>query len=285
VRGYENGLHAPGTPPAPYVASVPYNLLKRDDSLFCGQPPATVDATCSYFALLAQQMSPEAARASLGQLESLRVAMDNDHYKGWSLLASVGGMPKAEAAILWGFPVHSGPVIELAPPLLVPMPVAADEIRLAVNGALDPATVTAFRPTVQPGSVYLLNLAALATGNLLAGFPEFTATFAGDSITIKAAAPLAGGGTPYAIIVSTAAKSPAGKALVAPPVSVLLKARGAISSGGKSQVSSVSDAEAVQLEAGRAQLAALLDNATLGAVTGLHRDNIAYLFAFNVGAP
>jgi hypothetical protein len=279
VRGYGNGIRT--TTGNQVVASVPYNLLKRDESLTC-EKGAAVDGSCKYFALLAQQAPPEAARASLLQLEALRVAM-KDTFKGWDLLAGVGGIPKAEAAMLWGFPTHSGPVIELAPPLIAPA-VTADTITLAVNGAVDPATVAAFRPTIQPGTVYLLNLAALNEGNLRDGFPEATATFAAGAITIKAATPLLAGGL-YAVIVSNGVKNPSGKALVAPPVTVLLKARGQISVAGKSQVSSASDADAAILEGGRAQLKALLDNTTLAALTGLTREKIAYLYAFVVGAP
>jgi hypothetical protein len=279
VRGYANGVKT--TTGSQVVASVPYNLLKRDESLFCKQTAATVDASCGYFALLAQQMAPEAARASLGQLESLRTAMNA--YHGWELLAGVG-IPKAEAAVLWGFPTHSGPVIELRPPLQVPV-VKSDEIQLAVNGAVDPATVIAFQPTVQAGSVYLMNIAALMMGNLRDGFPEMTATFANGVITLKTAAPLVPGGA-YAVIVSNQVKGPTGKAMVAPPVSVFLKSRGALSVAGKSQVSSLPDEQALALETmGRAPLVALLDNAMLGLVTGLNRGNISYLFAFTVEAP
>ena len=282
VRGYANGVKT--TTGNEVVASVPYNLLKRDfapgDSLLCGQTAATVDGTCRFFALLSQQMSADAARASLGQLESLRLAMTG--YHGWDLVAGFG-IPKAETVVLWGFPTHSGPVIELNPPVQVPA-VAGDQIQLAVNGAVDPATVIAFQPTVQAGSVYLMNLTALATGNLRDGFPVMTATFASGIITLKAAAPLTPGGL-YAVIVSNQVKGPTGKAMVAPPVSVFLKARGPLSVAGKSQVSTVGDANALALEAGRSQLSALLDNAMLGLLTGLNRDNIAYLYAFAVGAP
>ena len=58
-------------------------------------------------------MSPEAARASLLRLEPLRLAMVG--LRGWQLMEGVGGIPMSEAAMVWGFPVHSNPVIDLNP--------------------------------------------------------------------------------------------------------------------------------------------------------------------------
>jgi hypothetical protein len=280
IRGYDNGLRAGGKP---VVASVIYNLLKRDDSLTCmTQPPAAIPETCAYLGLLSQQMSPEAARASLVRLEMLRVIMGS--LMGWQLMDTLGGIPKAEAAMLWAFPIHSAPVIDLNPVVgLAPKVVAADEIRLAVNGELDPATVTAFRAFAQSGSVYLINLTALPMMSP-AAFPAITASYADGTITIKGAQPFVSGMT-YGIFVTKRAKNAGGKSLVAPPLSVLLMARGKlVGDDGKSTVSSVSDLEAGLLEAGRAQLAPLFDNGLFVATTGITREQLAYLYAFPLSA-
>jgi hypothetical protein len=290
VRGYANGVRAGGKE---VVASLAYNLLKREESLAC-QPaaetcavavvPAAIPATCPYFQLLAQQMAPAAAQANIAQLEQLRCAIRNT-FHGWEALAALGGIPKAEAAMLWGFPTHSSPVIELDPAAgLVPQVVPPSEIRLAVNGELDPATVNAYRLGQNEGSVYLLNVGALATNMIGAGFPSATATYAAGVISVKSVDPLPPGA--YAVIVSRSAKSPTGKALVPPPAVMLALARGPIvNAAGVSQVTSVSNAQAVQLEQGRLQLAPLVNDPMFAALTRLSRETIAYVFSFTVGAP
>jgi hypothetical protein len=283
VRGYEGGIRAGGKP---VVASVVYNLLKRDDSLTCRadtRSPEMIEASCPYLGLLAQQMTAEAARASLGRLEELRQFMGAT--MGWTLMESVGGIPKAEAAMLWAFPIHSGPVIDLNPAVgLQPQLAATDEIRLAVNGELDPSTVRAFRAFSSAGTVYLINLTALAAMSP-ASFPAVAATYADGVISIKGAAPFERGQL-YGVFVTKGVKSPGGKSLVAPPVSVLLMARGRlVGADGKSTVSSVGDSEALLLEAGRQQLAALFENTLFTATTGISREELAYLFAFPLGAP
>ncbi len=288
VRGYTGGIRAGGQP---VVASVVYNLLKREREgdgpeavLTCGAAsPQAIDATCAYLGLLSQQMSVEAARASLVRLEGLRQAMLT--LRAWELMETIGGIPKAEVAMLWGFPVQKGPVIELNPRAgLQPQVAAADEMRLPVNGAIDPATVRAFR-IGNPGTVYFVNLTALAAGDLPGGFPAVTASASAGSIVIKGASAFERGKI-YGIIVTRGVKADGGKALVPPPISVLLMARGSLMGGdGRSTVSSVSDQDAIQLEVGRVQLAALLDNATFVGVTGLRREDIAYLFAFPLVTP
>jgi hypothetical protein len=288
VRGYERGIRAGGKP---VVASVIYNLLKREREpdgpaqvLTCGATSAdAIDATCPYLDLLSQQMSVEAARASLVRLESLRQAMIT--FRGWELMEAVGGIPKAEVAMLWGFPVHRAPVIDLNPKTgLQPQVTAADELRLAVNGEVDAATIQAFR-IGNPGTVYFVNLTALAAGDLAGGFPAVTASVSGGAIVIKGSAPFERGKT-YGIFVTRGAKTTMGTALVPPPISVLLMSRGKLSgSDGKSTVSSVSDEDALLLELGRQQLAMLLDSNLFVSVTGLEREDIAYLFAFPLGAP
>jgi hypothetical protein len=282
IRGYDNGLRADGKP---VVASVVYNLLKRDDTLTCKtvQSPAEIEDSCPYLALLSQQMSAEAARATLVRLEALRVVLAS--LQGWQLMDTVGGIPKAEAAMLWAFPIHSAPVIDLNPVAgLQPQVVAADEIRLAVNGEVDPATVTAFRAFAQPGTVYLINLSALAQMSPTA-FPAVTASYADGAITIKGAQPFVSGMT-YGIFVTKGVKNAGGKSMVAPPLSVLLMAQGPLlGDDGKSTVSSISDLEATLLEAGRRQLAPLFENSLFVATTGITREQLAYLYAFPLSAP
>jgi hypothetical protein len=78
---------------------------------------------------------------------------------------------------------------------------------------------------------------------------------------------------------------PSGVSLVPAPISVLLSlAYPVADANGKSLISSVADSDAVVLEAGRAELAALFDSATFGPLTGLSRDNIVYCFAFTFEA-
>jgi len=61
--------------------------------------------------------------------------------------------------------------------------------------------------------------------------------------------------------------------------------RGAlVDAAGHSTVAGVSDVDAAMLEAGRAQLAPLLDNASLTGLTGINRQNLVYCFAFQFGA-
>ncbi|HEY0707532.1 MAG TPA: hypothetical protein VGG33_12095 [Polyangia bacterium] len=292
LRGYEAGIRAGGKP---VVASVTYNLLKREAPLTCAPAaapiadPAAISPACPYYQLLSTQPGATDAgtRASLLQLEQLRQVFALPPPMGlgaWALLAAVGGIPKAEAAVLWGFPVHSAPVIDLDPNVgLAPRVMAPDEIHLGVNGTLAPETVKAFRIAESVGSVYFMNLAALGQGNLFSGFPPITATYAGGSIVIKTATPLSPG--LYGVVVTRDVKSTTGAAMVSPPISVLLMARGPLVDGaGKSLVSSVSDANAAQLELGRQQLAPLLENPMLTGSTWQRREQIAYLYAFAVGA-
>ena len=70
------------------------------------------------------------------------------------------------------------------------------------------------------------------------------------------------------------------------PISVLLSLKYPVADKyGTSTISTVSDADAVVLEAGRQQLATLFDNPVFGPLTGVTRDNLVYCFAFTFGAP
>ena len=276
VRGYEGGIRAGGKT---VVASTTYNLLKREESLTCTEmtAPEAVPASCKFLTLLTQQMAEAMARGSLATLEGLRRRMA----MAWPLMEGVGGIPKKEAAMLWTFPIHKASVIDG-----LPVPAGADEIRLAVNGPVDPATVSAFRPAEEQGSVILMNLKALMVTplDLAAAFPSNTSSFADGQIVIKAAAPLEVGGL-YGIAVTKQAKNPAGQSLVPSPITVLLMARGpVVDATGRITVSSLSDQmQAMQLEGGRQQLRALLDNESLAELTGLRREQLAYLIAIPWG--
>ncbi len=287
VRGYEKGIRVAGKPVA---ASVTYNLLKREQPLTCvpvaeqWKPiaPAAIDARCPFLQLLAAQLPDPLARAALVQLEEIRLRIRDGG--GWTAVERLGGIAKDDLAILWGFPTHSGPVIDLDPtrqlgPRVTP---AGDEIQLPVNGTIDPATVKAFRLAREPGSVYLMDLMALGQDRIGQGFPAITASYAGGMISIKTATPLAKGGL-YGVLVSREVKSLGGKAMVPPPPSVLLTARGPVANtGGKSLVANVSDADALQIEFVRAQLEKLFDDANFQALTGIRRETIGF---FSVVVP
>ena len=282
VRGYEGGIRAGGKP---VVASTTYNLLRREESLTCA--PATtpdmetlpsaeaIPAGCGYLAVLTRQMSELSARANLATLESLRRRLR----PGWGWMEQAGGIPRKEAAMLSMFPIHKAPVIDT-----LPRATGADEIRMTVNGALDPATVKGFRLAEQPGSVVLMNLGALAMGDLVAGFPAATITYVGGEIVIKGAAPFTLGSI-YGVVVTKAAKDTAGRSMIPPPLSVLLMARGpVVDAAGNPTVSAlVGDSRAPTIEVGRQQLSALLDNPTIFELSGVSREQIAFLIAIPWG--
>ena len=282
VRGYEAGIRAADR--RQVVASPVFHLLRQEQSLLCGATaPAEIPPTCPFFALLAQQMPPAQVGMSLFQLEVLRRTMVA--LQAWEVMAAAGGLARPDLVILWGFPVHSAPVIELLPAAgKRPTLIGPQQVALAVNGLLDPATVTAFSPGM-PGTVYLVNTTALAQGDLAGGFPAVTAAYANGQIVITSAAPLVPGAV-YAIAVTQGVKNPAGVPLVPPPISVLLKSQGAlVDAAGKSTVPSVPDAEAAALELGRRQLAAVLDDMAFRTSTGITRDQLAYLYASTLEGP
>jgi hypothetical protein len=282
VRGYADGVKA--TSGRQVVASVPYYLLKRDNSVSCGATTAAeVPATCAPYALLASSMGDAVARASVVQLETLRGSYNDLHTT--QLLQQVGHIPEPELAVYWAFPIHSSPVAELDPKAgQVPQLVGDRELRVAVKGTLDPTTLTA---TVagKPGTVTLLDLTAAAGGNLVAGLPPFDVTYEGGAVVLRTHDPLVAKHQ-YGVFLSSGATSTDGKGLVPSPVSFLLTARGPlVDAAGNSTVSSVSNLDAMLLEAGRAALVDLFDNPLIGALTGLDRSKVAYVYAFPYGAP
>ena len=281
VRGYGRGLKT--STGRELVAPVPYFLLKQDSSLTCGAPtPEAIPEKCPAYALLANQMSPAAARTTAAQLEALRGSYNQLH--ATELLAQPGGIPRGELAIYWAFPTHRSPVAEVDPPTgAVPRALDARTLAVAVNGMLDGSKLT---PTTagKPGTVTLLDLTAAMQSNLIAGLPAFDVEFQAPSLLVKTHDPLVAGHQ-YGLFLSTGITSPDGKPLVASPVSFLLTARGTLVNGGKSQVGGVSDADAVMLEAGRAALRDLFDNPVIQALTGLDRAKLAYVYAFPYGGP
>jgi hypothetical protein len=282
VRGYDAGVRAASGKPV--VGSPTLALIKQEASLTCGAESAdAIDEECPAFKLLVQSQPAPLARASLVTLERIRAGYAASGV--WEGMAAAG-LPKAEIASLWGFPIHSGSVAELDPSVgLVPHVTAADEIRVAVQGEVDPATVTAFVVRETPGSVVLMDLTAAAAGDLVAGFPRIDASYADGAIVISGSQPF----TPahqYGLFMTRAVHDPSGAALVPPPISVLLTSTWLVADdAGKSELSSVADADAVVLEAGRAQLAELFDNPFFQPLTGIVREDLVYCFAFEFQGP
>ncbi len=289
VRGYANGVKAVGPVEAvdgiEVVASSVMFLLKEETSLMCGAATAAdIPASCPYMTLLTQQMPDAEARASLVSLEAVRQGLGA--LGAFGAMTDLGGMPKAEQAVLWAFPTHSASVIELDPTKgLLPKVNGTREIRLKVKGEVDPATVTAWSLDA-PGTVFLLDLTALANDDLGGGLPAFSVAVADGALVLTADADLPDGHT-IATLVTTGVKNPAGVALVAPPITVLLKSRGPlVDAQGHSQVpSDVSDGDAAQLEGGRADFATLLDDELFASLTGLARADLAYVYGFNFPNP
>jgi len=296
VRGYTDGVRAVGG--REVVGSPVQALLKQETSLTCGaSDAASVDPACPAVALLAQ--SAEAAGASAAdavqgasaqavQLEAIRLSLIADG--AWDAIEA-HGLPKAETAVLWGFPVHTASVAEVDPTAgLVPRVTSPTQIRIAVQGTVDPATVVAFSVGGPASTLMLLDLTELAMGgtHIPMGFPHVTASYSGGDIVVDADAPFVAGHT-LGIFMRKEMTDAAGKPLVPSPISVLLRLHGAlVDAQGHSQISTVADGDAQQLEAGRAMLAALFDDQSLAFVTGgfLKREDLTYAYAFPYeGAP
>lgn len=282
VRGYDRGVKAASG--RVVVAPVPYVLLKQTSSLTCGAAtPDAIAVTCPAYQLVAGQMDPTAARATLLQLEALRASYRM--LQVTELLEEVGGIPPSELAMFWAFPTHSAPVAELNPAGgALPQVMAPNTIKVAVKGAIDASRLV---PTTagKPGTVTLMDLTATAAADLLAGLPPFDVAYEAGAIVLRTRQPLVAGHQ-YGVFLTSGITSPDGKGLVSSPVSFLLRARGPlVDAAGKSQVSSVPDALAPLLEDGRASLADLLDNPLVQAVVGIERSKLAYVFAFSHGGP
>jgi hypothetical protein len=256
-------------------------LLKEDTSLTCGATdPTAIDPHCPAFEVLAQA-APDTAAAQLVQLEDIRM-------KGYLGLDGFDVMmhadlPKAEIAVLWGFPIHTNSVPLLVPDTAaVPHVPADNQIAVGVQGPVDPTTVSAFVVREKNGPVVVMDLTAAAAGDLAAGFPPVVASYVASAraIVIQAAAPFPSGHT-IGIFFTNAIHSPDGAPLVASPVSVLLTLTAPLVDDAlHSTVSGVSDAEAAMLEEGRKGLAPLLDNPIFAPLTGVTRANLVYAYAF-----
>jgi hypothetical protein len=279
VRGYANGVRAVGG--TEVVGSPIMALLKQDTSLICDAvSPAVIDLKCPAVALLEQSI-PNGGVLNAYLLEQIRSAYVVGN--GWGFVAA-HGLPKDEVAVLWGFPVHSSSVPELDPTVgLMPRVTSATQLRVAVQGPVDPATVSAFAIGGAAGSsVLVLDLDALLANDLAGGFPRVTARFEAGEIIVDATAPFVAGHQ-YGVFMRRTLRDDRGRPLVASPVSKLLTLRGTLlDAQGKSTISTVADADAAQLEAGRQQLGMLFDNPMLAALTGgwLTREELIYCFAF-----
>ena len=304
VRGYGQGVR--DTRGAPAVASTIYTLLKRDTSLTCGATSAeSIDLSCDAYALLEGDASfaklPAAERhraiaENLLQLEQLRLFYRGEDPSApldtWGILANVGRMPKQEVAIAWNFQTHSRSVIELDPQRgLVPSIVSGSEIRVNVKGSLNASTLSPFSLAKAEGTVFLFNVDKLQVDPLdPAALPPFSARLTNNQIIITpddASNSFIDGDT-YALLMTDELTDTRGRPLVASPVTVLLRSRGALTnSKGVSQVGGVDDDSAQALEEGRSQFAALLDDPLIRAgttsaarPTGLVRERLVYLFGF-----
>jgi hypothetical protein len=285
VRGYDGGVRtAAGTE---VVGSPTMSLLKWNDPLDCGvSDPSALDRSCPAYDLLLSQATnsedaPATARAGVEQLQQAWLAYQTAG--AWDLVAAAG-IPKAEVAVLWGFPTHTNSVAELSPPALVPAVTAPNTIAVAVHGPIDPASVVPFVVQKQAGTIVLMDLTAVATGDLVGGLPPIDATVAGGAIVITGQSAFPAGHT-IGLFFTDGLRDPTGAPLVASPVSMLLTFQGALVDGaGHSYIPGVSDSDAAMLEAGRQQLAPLFDNATLGNLTGVKRGKLVYCFAFPFGS-
>jgi hypothetical protein len=279
VRGYANGVRARGG--SEVVGSPTSFLLKQDASLTCGaRSPGEISDDCPALALVSRGRSPAEARGALFQLEAVRTGYDDGG--GFALMQALG-LPKSEIAVLWGFPIHGASVAELDPSAgVVPRVSPAGQLLIDVKGDVDPATLTAIAPGV-PGSIALVDLTAALAGDLAGALVTVEPSFEMGSIALGLGAALDPEHT-YGVFITRAVTDIRGAPLVPSPVSKLLTLRAELTdASGKSQVSSVSDAQAAALEQGRAALAALFDDPLVMAATGITREELVYCFAFQPG--
>jgi hypothetical protein len=299
VRGYANGVKAKDG--SEVIGSLAQLLLKQPTSLVCDAPDVDhIDPNCPTFALVAAKSTPEGAFALLSQLEPIRVA----YQPGFQAIADWGGIPRSEVAVLWGFPIHSASVAELDPSVgIVPQATAPDEMRVSVQGPVDPASVLSFVPPTEPDARYgsvvvfdLTNLALVATRQkqLPDALPAVDASYADGAIVIKGRAPFTSGDT-YGVFLTRdpdpgqsgppGIRDDKGRPLVLSPVTRLLTLTAPLVDADQhSTVSSVSDADAQNLEGGRVQFGMVFDSAIAG-FPGITRDNLVYCFGFEFQAP
>ena len=276
IRGYERGVRASSG--AKVVGSPTQFLLKQERPLTCGaKTPAELDPSCPALSLVSPGRTSAEAAAALFQLEAIRQAYVSG---GGFALMEAFGLPKAELAVLWGFPIHTASVAELDPTAGIVPRVTRDEIRVLVQGTIDPATIEPIGLGVA-GTVALIDLDAAAAGDFAGAFPSFSASFADSEIVIAPAEELVDSHR-YGLFFTDGLRDLAGDPLVASPVSKLLTLEAELlTTSGASAVSSLSKEQAVSLEAGRRALSPLFDEAAFAAATGIRRDNLVYCFAFS----
>lgn len=301
IRGYDDGVRT--TDGTRVVAPTAYSLIKREESLInCHPDPPdpqdlvdpVVDHDCKYYVLMAEQYHATdaetiaAVEQSLIDLETLRQGFLTAGL--WDAVDLLASMPKEEVAMVFAFPTHSGPVVEIDPdrgkiPTLVP----PNSLRLEVNGTLDASTLVPGAPLSPTGTVGLLNVTALAANDYVNGLPQFDVAFVDGAIEIQDATPLIPGDR-YVILLRT--EDPIGHAtgpyvadtdgnpLVPPPAVVAIRGRYPVYDDvlGVSNISTFSVAQAQELEVNRVALGELLDNPAFT----LTREQIGYLFAFDL---
>jgi len=282
VRGYADGVRT--TDGREVVAAVLTYLVAADESLTCGAAEAAaIESDCPFYVLLAADLPDAEVRDALLLLEEHRTQLLARAV--WTALADPGGLPREEVAALWVFPTHSGSVVELDPTRgLVPQVRGARELRLPLRGPVDAATVRPYTLAggAGSGSVFLLDLTRLEAEDFAGGVPAFTAAVEDGALVLRADADLTPGHT-IGVLVTDAVTSPAGRPLVPSPVTVLLRASGPlVDAEGHSAVTGVSAADAAELEAGRSDLALLLDNPLFAQLTGLDREDLVYVYAFDL---
>jgi hypothetical protein len=303
VRGYANGIQGVGGEQV--VSSLIYSLLKLERSLTCGATTAkAVDVRCEFYELFATDPRfaamplaerQEAIGATLIDLEQLRLLYRGEltdvPLDAWTTLEDEAAMPRDEVAILWTFPTHTNSVFELDPTKdLVPHVTGPSELRVGFKGTVDPATLSTFSAMDAGGTVVLINATQVAT-DVAAGLPAFDVALDGQELVLTTREPLAVGDQ-YIVVLSSEIHDENGEPTVPSPITVLLRTRGAlVDDDGHSLVDGVPDADAAELEAGRAELSAFLDDPLVKALSttearpdGITRELIAYLFAFQVEA-
>lgn len=289
VRGYDNGVV--GAEGERVISSQAYFLLKEEESLMCeASTPSGIPHDCKYLELLATGTDEESAREQLASLEALRQGFLQAGV--WDTLDVLGDMQKEEVAVVWAFPTHSGSVAELNPAAgMVPLidENSFDNILIPVKGTVDASSVQAFHPVANPqGGVYLIDLTELMEGNDAGAFPIMTASYdpSREGVSMTTQTQLIVGHT-YLFILSDRLENEAGEPFVPSPTTVFLRSHGELVNGeGESQVSSLDDDSAGQLEAGRVMLQELLDNEDFQNTTRLYnREKIVYLYALTLQEP
>jgi hypothetical protein len=287
IRGYDDGVRSAAGKRV--ITNQTYFLLKEEEPLTCGAAtPETIPEDCKYLELLAPSYGREAAATNLFQLEALRQGFESQDV--WGSVEVLGDMDKEEVAMVWAFPTHSASVAELQPAVgVLPHVVSARELRIDIKGSVGASIVAAYHPVANPhGNVYLVDVTELMQNNQNLAFPLFTASYSEihEAVVLEPEQDLVDGHL-YCLILRDTLTNAEAEPLVASPVTVFLRSRGAlVDEAGHSNVSSLDDASAAQLEVGRASLQEMLDNPDFQSATKLdEREEIVYLYAFTYPDP